>query len=225
VDLSLALVDWNCVLTDKSDMEGTFLDVVVRHVVFRANPEIRCQYHFASNWISCQLQLQLNDNAKTWDRIGAWLTKVLRSSTGSENTLVASYHDKGHWSLFVVDSSRTYHLDPLPGVHSSRHTKNFIFLLHLGWALAKGFRARQRPVGRYLEALSVRCPRALSEGELGMWFCCVHDVLAVHDGPRVAVGGGRERRIREEELAALGWHHAPEVGVASIIHRDSVPAS
>jgi hypothetical protein len=99
------------------------------------------------------------------------------------------------------------------------------FPIACGVGFGKGVRAWQRPVGRYLEALSVRCPRALSEGELGMWVRCVHDVLAVHDGQRVTVGSGCELHIREEELAALGWHHAPEVGVAGIIHRDSVPAS
>jgi hypothetical protein len=187
VDLSLALVDWDCVLTDKSEMEGTFLDVVVRHVVFRANPEIRCQYHFASNWISRQLQLQLNDNAQTWDRIGAWLTKVLRSSTGSENTLVAPYHDKGHWSLFVVDSSRTYHLDPLPGVHSGRHTKNFIFLLHVGWALAKGLELGSDPWVAILKrsAFVVPAPSQKENWECGFAACMMFWQFMMDRGSRL----------------------------------------
>ena len=70
--------------------------------------------------------------------MGAWLSKVLRSSTDWENTLVVPYHDKDHWSIFVIELSQMYHVDLVFGFHTSRYVKNFVFLVHLGWALARG---------------------------------------------------------------------------------------
>jgi hypothetical protein len=138
VDLSLYMSEWKCLLEDGAQIEGTFLDVVLRHCAFRADHDVRCQYLFTHNWISRNLQMQLNTDGRTWDAVGAWLSKVLRSSTSWENTLVVPYHDKDHWSIFVIELSRTYYLDPLLGLHSGRYVKNLVFLAHLGWALAKG---------------------------------------------------------------------------------------
>jgi hypothetical protein len=42
VDLFLSISEWNCLLEDSFPIEGTFFDVVLRHVVFRADPDIRC---------------------------------------------------------------------------------------------------------------------------------------------------------------------------------------
>jgi hypothetical protein len=55
IDLSLCMSEWKYLVEDGAQMEGTFLDVVLRHVAFRADHDIRCQYHFTHNWISRNL--------------------------------------------------------------------------------------------------------------------------------------------------------------------------
>jgi hypothetical protein len=165
--------EWKCLLEDGAQMEGTFLDVVLRHCAFRVDHDVRCQYHFTHNWISRNLHMQLNTEGRTWDAVGALLSKVLRSSTGWENTLVVPYHNKDHWSIFVIELSRTYHLDLLPGLHSGRYVKNFIFLSHMGWALAKGVVIGSDPWHSILkrQPFEVPAPKQQENWECGYAAC------------------------------------------------------
>lgn len=78
-----------------------------------------------------------NSEGWMWDRVGAWLSKVFHSFTGWENTLVVLYHDMDHWSIFVVELTRMYYLDPIPRHHRGRYVQHFVFRIHLGWALAR----------------------------------------------------------------------------------------
>ena len=112
--------------------------------------------------------MQLNSEGSTWDGVGAWLSKVLRSSTVWENTLVVPYHDKDHWSVFVIELSRTYHLDPLPGLHEGRYVNNFVFFIHVGWALAKGVVIGSAPWHSILKRKSFRLPAPKQQAN---WEC------------------------------------------------------
>jgi hypothetical protein len=187
VDLSLCMSEWKYLLEDGAKMEGTFLDVALRHCAFRADHDVRCQYHFTHNWISRNLQMQLNTEGRTWDAIGAWLSEVLRSSTGWENTLVVPYHDKDHWSIFIIELSRTYHLDPLHGLHSDRYVKNFVFLVHMGWALAKGVVIGSDPWHSILkhQPFEVPAPKQQENWECGYAACVMFWQFMIERGSRL----------------------------------------
>jgi hypothetical protein len=179
--------EWKCLLEDGAQMEGTFLDVVLRHCAFRADHDVRCQYHFTHNWISQNLQMQLNTDGRTWNAVGAWLSKVLRSSTSWENTLVVPYHDKDHWSIFVIELSRTYYLDPLLGLHSGWYVKNFVFLAHMGWPLAKGVVIGNDPWHSILkrQLFEVPAPKQQENWECGYAACMMFWQFMIERGSRL----------------------------------------
>jgi hypothetical protein len=66
-----------------------------------------------------------------------------------------------------------YHLDPLPWLHTSRYVKNFIFLDHLGWALARGIVVGSDPWHSLLkrQPLSVPAPTQKENWEYGFAAC------------------------------------------------------
>jgi hypothetical protein len=125
-------------LKDKREMDGSFLEFLLKHIVYRTPEQIRCQYHVATNWMARALQLKLEMRGATWSSISTWVSRWIRSNTNLENTLVVPFNDQGHWSLVIVEMSKTFHLDQLLGYHIGKVLKYFVFLLHLGWAVVKG---------------------------------------------------------------------------------------
>lgn len=158
VDVSLALVDWQCVLNDKREMEGTFLDFLLRHVVYRAKESVRNQYCHTHNWLSATLQNYLADAEKDWDDVVNYLSRSFRTSNLSANTLIVPYHDRGHWSVFVLEKSRTYHADPAHQFHKGLEVDNFLFLVHMGWATAKGVKVGSPEWRQWQSRKPIRLP-------------------------------------------------------------------
>jgi hypothetical protein len=119
--------------------------------------------------------------------VGTWLSKVLRSSTSWKSTLVVPYHDKDHWSIFVNELSRTYNLDPLPGLHTGRYVKNFIFLVHLGWALARGVVVGSDPWHSILkrQPFGVPAPTQKENWEYGFVACMMFWQFMLKRGSRL----------------------------------------
>lgn len=168
MDISIELKDWECVLEDKKEMEGCFLDLLLRHIVFWAAPNVREQYHVAHNWMSQEMQLFLDGRNKGWDDLVSWVARSVRSKTMTENTLIVPYNDRGHWSVFIVEEDWTYHSDTLSELHEGPTARNFLYLVHMGWALARGVEVNSAAWREWQERQPIRLNVPL---QADLWEC------------------------------------------------------
>ena len=52
VTISLNQADWGCILQDGRELDGSLMDFLLRHIVYRADPEVRQHYALTHNWMS-----------------------------------------------------------------------------------------------------------------------------------------------------------------------------
>lgn len=183
VTISLEQNRWRCVLQDEEEMDGSFLELVLKHIILRAPHHVRIQCRVAGNWIGRNMQMQLNNRSVTWDGIVQWAVKAICGQKGSEDTLVVPFHDKDHWSIFVVEVDATYHLDSIPEWHQSQYARDFLFVVHLAWAEVKGYKPGSRPWREMVarKAIRARCPE--SRRGMGVWLCYSFPLLGVFPLP------------------------------------------
>lgn len=169
VTISLEQNRWRCVLQDEEEMDGSFLELVLKHIVLRAPRNVSSQYRIAGNWIGRNMQMRLNNRRVTWDSIVHWAVKAICGPEGSEDTLVAPFHDKDHWSIFVVEIDATYHLDSIPEWHQSQYARDFLFVVHLAWAQVKGYEPGSRAWREMVQRKAIRasCPETRGGWECG----------------------------------------------------------
>lgn len=149
-------------------MDGSFLEMVLKHVVYRSPSSMRDQYHVANNWLGRQMQNRLNGAGVTWDSLVAWSVRALTSGRPEVNTLVVPFNDKCHWSVFVIESGKTYHLDSLDLLHESQYARDFLAAVHLGWAHVKGHEPGSRA---WRELAMRRAVRVACPTQRGVWEC------------------------------------------------------
>ena len=136
VTISLNVADWGCILEDGRELDGSLMDFLLRHIVYRTHPEVRQYYALTHNWMSSVMQSKLDD-AGTWDEVVYYIYRIVRTVSGLEDTLVVPYQNKGHWSIFVVEDSQTLQFDTL-NMHRDERAGIFAFVLHMAWAMARG---------------------------------------------------------------------------------------
>lgn len=166
--LPLTSKEWKCVVGEMEEMDGSFLEIVLKHIIYRCPRNISQHYHVGSNWLGRQMQNRLNSDKITWDALVRWAERALRTKEGDEDTLVVPFNDKSHWSIFVVEQAKTYHLDTLGILHDSQYARDFVVVVHLGWAQARGY----EPGSRRWRDLVMQTPvRVACPKQGGVWEC------------------------------------------------------
>lgn len=109
----------------------------------------------------------------TLDELVDRLAHRIRSPTGTENTLIVPYGERGHWSLFVVEKENAYHFDPLPGFHSGPEVANFYFVVVLAWAKVKGYKVGSEEWRLLVEGepVALNAAKQKTEWECGYAVC------------------------------------------------------
>ena len=90
VTISLNQADWGCILQDERKRDGSLMDFLLWHIVYRADLEIRKHYTLTHNWMSNCMQSKIND-AGTWDDVVDYIYRTVRIVSGLEDTLVVPY--------------------------------------------------------------------------------------------------------------------------------------
>lgn len=134
VGLPISYDDWGCIIQEERELDRSFMDFLRRHIVYRADPSIRCQFHLTYNWIAHAMEMQLTEKKMTWDAVVVYIYRTLRIAEGRVNTLVVPYNNKGHWSLYIVEEYRTWYIDTL-SIHNDQRARNFESIIHMAWAL------------------------------------------------------------------------------------------
>lgn len=137
VPVSLEQQDWGCVLQEAREAYGPFVDFLLRHIVYRAESPIMEQYHLTHYWISSAIQEKLEEKNMTWGDLLLFVYRILRTESGTENTLIVPYQYKSHWSIFILEDEVTWHIDTL-NYHTDDRTDNFQYVMQMAWALARG---------------------------------------------------------------------------------------
>lgn len=166
--ISLSRREWLCVLKDEEEMEGSFFEFLIKHVAYRTPEALLVQLRVVSSFMVSALQLHIKTPRVSLDEVVGWIAKWMTRGSGRENTLVVPYGDDCHWSIFVVEKSRTYHIDPIPGYHGGKTVKNFLFLVHLSWAQVLGHEVDSPAWSELVFREATRVPVERQEGS---WVC------------------------------------------------------
>jgi hypothetical protein len=59
-----------------------------------------------------------------------WMPSVLKD----QDTVAVLYFNHGHWTLFVLEDSKTYHFGLAMDVHDNMWADDYVTLLHVAWA-------------------------------------------------------------------------------------------
>lgn len=187
MDLSFNEADIKTLFNDKEYLEGTHLDILARHIFYRAPLEVRRQYHITHNWISAVLHYALIESGRTWDTVVDVAWRHIQSSSNTENTLIVPYHDRDHWSYFIVEDSWTLHIDSLQ-IHRGRETNNFLLLIHMAWALCRGVQVGSKAWEAWIRRSAMLLPTPMqSQG----WEC---GLMACHGLWQYMILRGRNKR-------------------------------
>lgn len=174
VTMTLSQKDWGCILGEKKEMDGSILDFTLHHLLYRAEPEVRSMYHLSHNWIANTTQMMMDDKANDWEIVIDAVYRSLQSGSGSatHTTLILPFHDRSHWSIFIVEEDVTYHIDTL-NYHRDDRARNFIYLMHMGWALVKGVNPGTPEWTKWQQRgdRKIRCFQQGEAWECGMMAC------------------------------------------------------
>jgi len=130
----------------------------------------------------------LEDKDTTWEILLDKLYRTLQSEKKTENTLIAPFHDRSHWSIVIVEEHVTYHIDTMT-YHTDDRFENFLYVLHMGWALTKGVRPGSREWTNWQErkCKRIRCFQQREVWECGMLACLTFWQYLLLRGPKNAI--------------------------------------
>lgn len=156
VGIPLTRGPWKCVIQERQELDGSFMEMLLKHIVYRSPMVLSAQYYVACNWLGRGMQKRLNGAGVTWDSLVEWTVRALSSKRCEENTLVVPFNDKSHWSVFVVERGKTF------------VARDFLVVVQLGWAQVQG----QEPGSRKWRELAMRrAVRVACPQQEGIWEC------------------------------------------------------
>ena len=112
VTILLNQADWGCILQDGRELDGSLKEFLLRHIVYRTDPEIQNHYTLTHNWMSNCMHSKIDD-LRTWDNVVDHTYYTVRTVSGLEDTLLVPYQNMSHWSIYIVEDSQTIHIDTL----------------------------------------------------------------------------------------------------------------
>lgn len=131
---------WQCVFEEESELEGPFVDLLLRHLVLRSPDPVRRRYHA----VSCNAQFcmavflyQAQGNAaeaQRWEWLGDFGMRWMSNGFDEQDTTIVPYLDHDHWTLFIVRRHATYHVGTALELHDNRYGDDFATLLHIAFA-------------------------------------------------------------------------------------------
>lgn len=169
VKIPVYVADWECVLKQKTCMNGQFVDFLLRHLVLRSPENVSRQYVVAESQVINVLTAHLQECSGDWEWLGRFGIRWLAGCSGGENTLVIPYCDKDHWTLFVVEEATTYHLGSLLNIHDTEARDNFVTLVHIAWASSRGIVPGSQDWWKLLSrgSVSLKAPNQKESWECG----------------------------------------------------------
>jgi hypothetical protein len=143
VVVNLNAQSWDCAFVEKVKLSESFVDLVLCHIVLRLPEVVATKYHVASTNIHrCMTahlhEQQQRDTLESWEWLGDMGHRWLLSSHKDQNTVVVPYYNHGHWTLFVLEDSKTYHFGAGMDVHDNMWADDYVTLLHVAYATALG---------------------------------------------------------------------------------------
>jgi hypothetical protein len=106
-------------------------------------PEVAAaKYHVASTKIhrcmTTHLHEQQQDGEELWEWLGDMGHRWLLSGDKDQNIVVVPYFDHGHWTLFILEDTMTYHFGAGMYVHDNMWANDYVTFFYVACATARG---------------------------------------------------------------------------------------
>ena len=127
---------------EKVKLEELFVDLLLWHIILWQPKPSMVKYHVESTNIHgcmvAQLHEQRPDTPESWEWLGNMGYWWMLSGLKGQDTVIVPYFDHIHWTLFVLEDSKTYHFGTSMDVHDNMWANDYVTLLYVDWATAFG---------------------------------------------------------------------------------------